>query len=84
MNTQDITQKVLQIMKQELGWEEPLQGTSLAENLDSVQKLSLVVAIEDHYEICFDPEDGEEIESLDQIVALIQRKTQEEPISCQP
>ena len=84
MNTQDITQKVLQLMKQELGWEEPLQGTSLSENLDSVQKLSLVVAIEDHYEICFDPEDGEEIESLDQIVALIQRKTQEEPISCQP
>ena len=49
----------------------------LSENLDSMQRLSLVVAIEDHYEICFDPEDEQGTLTFQDVVTLVQRKLQQ-------
>ncbi len=49
-------------------------GGDLVDSLDSVQRLTLVVAIEDHFEICFDPEDEERIVSIDDIVSVIHGK----------
>ena len=54
---------------------EKLSG-DLSGQLDSIQRLSLVVAIEDHYEICFDTEDDQAILSLEDVVQLIQLKLQ--------
>lgn len=39
----------------------------LSAALDSMQRLSLVVAIEDHYHISFSPEDDAEIRTLDAV-----------------
>jgi acyl carrier protein len=45
----------------------------LDEHLDSVQRLTLVVAVEDHFGICFEPEDDEEARTLDDVVRIVQR-----------
>ena len=49
-----------------------------------MQRLSLVVAIEDHFKICFDPEDEEEIDTISQVVDLIVRKLSESETSVNP
>jgi len=56
------------------GWSGPLPAGDLSEHLDSVDRLALVVAIEDHYEICLDPEDEEALTTVADVVACIQRK----------
>jgi acyl carrier protein len=48
----------------------------LAEHLDSVQRLTLVVAIEDHFKVCFEPEDEATLVTLDDLVRAIQQKLQ--------
>jgi acyl carrier protein len=45
----------------------------LDEHLDSVQRLTLVVSIEDHFEICFEPEDDEAAASVDDVIRIIKR-----------
>jgi acyl carrier protein len=52
----------------------PLPDGELADSLDSMQRLSLVVAIEDHFEICFEPEDDEAVRTVDDVVAVIRGK----------
>lgn len=48
----------------------------LGEHLDSIQRLSLVVGIEDHFEICFEPEDDEEAVTLGDVTRIVvQRMT---------
>lgn len=49
----------------------------LQESLDSVQRMSLMVAIEDHFLIMFDPEEESQIETLDDLIAMIHKKSQE-------
>ena len=46
----------------------------LADALDSVQRLTLVVAIEDHFQISFDPEDEGDARTIDGVVSLVMRK----------
>ena len=50
----------------------------LADHLDSIQRLTLVVAIEDHFEICFDESDEAEITGLDDLVRAIRSKLSED------
>jgi acyl carrier protein len=61
-----------------LGRPGPLPDGDLAEHLDSMARLSLVVAIEDHFRVAFDPEDEQEIRTADDVVALIVRKLGDE------
>ena len=61
---------------------ETLQKTELPSGpiqdvLDSVDRLALMVAVEDHYEIMFDPEEEEKIETVEDFVSLIQMKLRE-------
>jgi hypothetical protein len=69
---------VADLAQRELALPGPLPPGDLAEQLDSVQRLQLVVAIEDHFRICFDPEDDAGIRTLDDAVALIASKLGEE------
>ncbi len=62
-----------QLAREKLSVAAPVGG-DLVDSLDSVQRLTLVVAIEDHFEICFDPEDEERIVSIDDIVSVIHGK----------
>ncbi len=52
----------------------PLPEGELSEHLDSMQLLSLVVAIEDHFEIAFEPEDEDEARTLDAVTAIVAAK----------
>ena len=69
-----IRQTLAQLSKEELGFEGPLPEGELSEHLDSIQRLSFVVAIEDHYEIDFEAEDDEEAKTIDDVVKIILRK----------
>lgn len=57
-----------------LGWKGPLPAGELAESLDSMQRLALVVAIEDHFGVAFEPEDDEAARTVDDVVALLRAK----------
>ena len=73
--TPEAIQKTLtQLAEQELGFTAGLSPGDLASQLDSVARLTLVVAIEDHFKICFEPEDEDQIHTLEQLVQLIQKK----------
>ncbi len=56
---------------------EPLPEGDLAEVLDSVDRLALVVAIEDHYEISFDDDDDAGVRTADDVVRIILHKLNE-------
>jgi acyl carrier protein len=56
---------------------EPLPDGDLAEVLDSVDRLALVVAIEDHYEISFDDDDDAGVSTADDVVRIILAKLNE-------
>ena len=73
MNHAQIRADLAAIARDKLGADIDGEG-DLADRLDSVQRLTLVVAVEDHFEICFDPEDEERIVSVDDIVRVIDGK----------
>ena len=75
MTASDIRDRLEQLAIRELGLEGPRPDGDLAEALDSVQRLTFVVAIEDDFRICFEPEDEARIETLDDLLALIEAKS---------
>ena len=74
MTTKEIKTALTGLAQNELGLSEGLKSGDLATQLDSVARLTLVVAIEDHFKICFDPEDEEDIHTVEELVQLIERK----------
>lgn len=62
------------IARDQLGWSKPLPDGELAASLDSMDRLALVVAIEDHYQIAFEPDDEAGLVTLDDVIALIARR----------
>jgi acyl carrier protein len=80
MTPESIRRDIEAIAQKELRTDEPLAGDAvLAEHLDSIRRLSLVVAIEDHFEICFEPEDDEAAETLDDVVRIVTQRVAEKP-----
>ncbi|MFT5679315.1 MAG: acyl carrier protein [Myxococcota bacterium] len=63
--------EIVSLITEELRLPDGVPDGDLAEALDSVQRLSLVVAIEDHYEIAFDEEDDASVTTLDDVVRLV-------------
>ncbi len=75
MTDDEIRAEVTALARRELKLPGPLPAAGdLAEHLDSVQRLTLIVAIEDRFEIAFDPDDEEGVRTLDDVVRLIRRK----------
>ena len=74
MNRQQIQEELSTVAIRELKLEGELSSGELADQLDSMQRLTLVVAIEDHFKICFDPDDEEQIRDVSDLVGLIHRK----------
>ena len=52
----------------------PLPTVPIAEAFDSMQRLTLVVAIEDHFELCLEPEDEASIVTIEDLIDLILKK----------
>ena len=74
MNRQQIQEELSTVAIRELKLEGALKPGDIADQLDSVQRLTLVVAIEDHFKVCFDPNDEEQIHDVNDLVSLIHRK----------
>ena len=72
-----IRREIERIAADKLKLEGPLPEGDLGELLDSVQRLTLVVAIEDHFEICFEAEDDEAIHRIEDVVAIVARRLEE-------
>lgn len=75
----DVAAAVHRIVVAQLGLAAPPDGEELAARLDSVQRMSLVVAIEDHFQVCFSPEDDERARSLSDVVAIVQELLRDSP-----
>jgi acyl carrier protein len=58
----------------ELDWEGELPDGAIADHLDSLQRMALVVAVEDEFQIVLEPDDEERIETIDDLVTIIRRK----------
>lgn len=69
--------RILELARTQLHLAEELPPGELAASLDSVQRLTLVVAIEDEWEICFEPEDEAGVTTLDEVVGLLRAKLAE-------
>ena len=74
---EQIRQTLAGIAADALDREAPLPDGDLAEHLDSMDRLALVVAIEDHYEIAFEPEDEEEVRTLEDVIRTVHDKLTE-------
>ena len=80
--TKEHIQKTLQkLVQQELSWDQDIPKENLSGYLDSIQRLNLLVCIEDHYRIAFEEEEDHSIDSLDQLIAIILSKLQEKQTS---
>ena len=73
MTDAEILDSLKHLVRDKLKTEAKLDG-DLADHLDSIQRLTLVVAIEDHFKICFDESDEAEITDLDALVHAIKTK----------
>ena len=77
MTTNEIQTALVELARTKLRLDGDLSAGELAEQLDSVQRLTLVVAIEDHFEVCFDPEDETQIHNMADLVGMIESKLSE-------
>ena len=74
MTTTSLKEQVVGVLREEVKWEGPLPEGGLDRHLDSMQRLALVVALEDRFEVCFTPEDEQGIHDLDDLVRCIGTK----------
>jgi len=72
----DVLAELQHLLRERLPGADPLgPDTLLVEDLalDSIQQLDLVVALENHFEISLEPEEGAEIATIGDLVAWIDR-----------
>lgn len=81
MTHAEIRKTLQEIAREELDWNQDLPQGSLSEALDSMQKMSLVVGIEDRFLICFEPEEEEQIDTLDTLIHFISDKIDAKDVS---
>lgn len=74
MTDPDLRASLTGIAQRTLGWKGDLPDGELASQLDSMQRMTLVVAIEDHFHVAFDEDDEAELLTVDDLVRVLQRK----------
>ncbi|MEM6927394.1 MAG: phosphopantetheine-binding protein [Myxococcota bacterium] len=79
MSPDAVRTQIVTVVREELKFAGPLPEGDLTEALDSIQRLALVVAIEDHFEICFDPDDDAQATTLDDVVGIVVRRLAAKP-----
>ncbi len=72
--SRDLPAELRDIAHDALQLEGDLPEGDLAEHFDSLQRLAFVVAIEDHFEIAFEAEDDEAIQTVDDVLRIIRDK----------
>jgi acyl carrier protein len=76
MTGEEILTRLRQLLRAQLGYEGPVEPESeLAADLglDSVKLLTLVVELENAFRVALEPEEGETLANVGQVVALIER-----------
>lgn len=71
MTPVEIRARILELARDELHMQGELPEGDLGAALDSVQRLTLVVAIEDHFQISFSPQEDLEVRSMSDVVAAV-------------
>jgi acyl carrier protein len=82
MKERDVLGEVRHLARERLKLTEELKNDSrLIEDLglDSLQLQGLAVEVENHFRICLEPEDEEAIETVGDLVTIVQAKLAEEP-----
>ena len=81
MTHEEIRAQIVAIARTELRRRDDLASDAqLAEHLDSIQRLSLVVAIEDHFEVAVEPEDDQLALTLNDVVDIVARRLEVEGV----
>ena len=71
MTREELRRAVEDTAREALRWEGPLPAGDLAQELDSLQRLTLAVAIEDRFRICLDASSESSIASLEDLVSVV-------------
>ncbi len=74
-STEMISNTITKMAQEILGVSEMPKG-SIREALDSINRLALMVEIEDHFLIVFEPEEEDAIENFEDLVRCIELKLQ--------
>lgn len=74
MTRPEIRAALHSVARAELSLDGPLPQGPLSGHLDSVQLLTLVVGIEDRFQISLDPEDEAGVDTVEDLVALVEAK----------
>ena len=77
MNEPQILSVIGELARTQLGWSGSLElEMDLVEDLqlDSLKLLTLAVNIENHFQICLDPDDEAKIRTVQDLVSVIERK----------
>lgn len=74
MTKTEIRSTLSMLAKRDLGFEGTIPEGELAAQFDSVQRLTFVVAIEDEFRVCFEPEDEAKLLTLDDLIMAIDNK----------
>ena len=73
----EIEATLAELSQRELGPEVALDEHSSLSTIDSVQRLQLAVAVEDHFKICIDAQEERRISTMSDLVLVIERKLRE-------
>lgn len=77
MTAGEILAGIREVLGQRLGVRgEVTEGTDVLGDLqlDSLQRMQLVVELENRFRICFEPEDEGEIATIGDVICLVQRR----------
>ena len=69
--------QIEEIVRTELGLEGPVPEGDLTAELDSIQRLTLAVAIEDHFQICLDPGEDEALRTIRELGDAVRKRLEE-------
>lgn len=76
-DTDTILAGIRQVVQRRLKLERPIDpGTEIGADLqlDSIQQFTLIVELENHFQICFDPGDEQELATVQDLIELIQAR----------
>lgn len=74
MTDAQLREQLAAVVREALGREGDLPEGDLADALDSMDRLTLVVAVEDAFGVAFEPEDDAAIRTVDDLVAVLARR----------
>lgn len=77
MTPADLRRTLHGIARDTLRRDADLPEGDLSEHLDSMDRLALVVAIEDHFRVAFEPEDEAALTTVDDVVRVLARRLAE-------